>query len=142
MKLKPVFYFLLFFLFSAFCWAASTTTTTLVNLDAPSAEDYKLLLEIIASVKALGPIGIVMVATQIIMLVIKAKILDLGKWNLAVVLGLSAVFGALLLKKDGIGWSEVLLNATTLASLQVFVHQIYVQFIKKETPSAEPVVKS
>lgn len=79
----------------------------------------------------LAGVGIVI---QLLMLFFRTPLaLFASKFKLVVVAGLSLVGGIVGLAASGMSIGEALLHSSTLAFAQVFFHQVYVQFIKKES---------
>lgn len=120
-------------LFCSLCFGESVTTTTLVNLEPPSADDINGFISTLGGMKVAGGLGIVMALVQALMLIIKLKFADLGKWNLPLVMALSTIGGIIYLKITlNVGWADVLLHSQTIAAYQVLFHQLYTQFIEKK----------
>ncbi len=130
--------FLLFalLLLGCICFADGTTTSTLVNLNAPDAQDLQSLVGTVVTAKTAGILGLVAVLVQLLMFAIKWKFADLGKWNLLIVMGLNGIFGVLILHNNGVEWMEALLHSQTMAAVQIMLHQAKVQFLEKEEPKA------
>ena len=98
----------------------------------PSVADWNAFLTSLGGVKTLGTLGVVGVVVQGLMLLLKTKIGDMaGKYQLLSVLLLTLISGMVALKTQGADWASVLTHSTTLAALQVFLHQLYNQFITK-----------
>lgn len=111
--------------FSAVVWAQ----TEPVSYD----EFVAFLLQSMGGFKGASTMAAVALVVQILMKLIQTNAGELlGKWKLLTVSLLSLVGGVLALKLTGLTWGASLLHSATLASLQVFLHQGYKQFIEKK----------
>lgn len=101
----------------------------------PSAADFAAFLAALGGAKTLGVLGIVAVVVQGLMLLLKSKLGEMaGKYQLILVMLLTMVTGALALRMSGLDWASVLMHSTTLTAVQVFLHQLYTQFLEKPVP--------
>ncbi len=110
-----------------------------LSQELPVGDLLKAVTESVTSWKGLGALGIAALVVQLLMLVFRTTLMNwAGKWKLVVVYVLSLAAGYMALMVAGASWSEALLHSQTLAAAQVFVNQLYKQFIKKgdETASA------
>lgn len=100
--------------------------------ELPMDEFLKSLFEIIGGMKGAGVLAIVAMVVQLLMLLLKTSLGSFaGKYQLLTVSLLTLIGGFVGLVSTGSSVAAALVNASTLAGLQVFIHQIYVQFIKK-----------
>jgi hypothetical protein len=106
--------------------AQSVTSTTLVNMQPPDAQEVAGFIKAIGGWKMLG-------AVQAAILVIRSNFVKLeGKYKLLLVLGLSLISGVLVLTSGGMALGEAAIHSQTLAALQVFINQIWKQFVEKD----------
>lgn len=77
-------------------------------------------------------IAIVITITQLLMKLLEGPLADVaGKFKILIVTGLSLVLAVATGVATGMSLLESLLAGGGLAALQVFIHQIYVQFFQK-----------
>lgn len=101
-------------------------------LPAIQGEDVSQFLESINGLKGLGAMGIALLVVQGLLLALRSSFVNLpGKWKLVVASGLSLVTGVLALRLNGVDLTAAILHGSTLASLNVFAHQIVKQFTEK-----------
>jgi hypothetical protein len=113
--------------------AQSVTSTTLVNMQPPDAQEVAGFIKAIGGWKMLGLMGIAMGAVQAAILVIRSNFVKLeGQYTLLLVLGLSLISGVLVLTSGGMALGEAAIHSQTLAALQVFINQIWKQFVEKD----------
>lgn len=94
--------------------------------------------------KGLGAMGIAAFLTQILaafmltpffssLIKLKKPIEEwMGKWKLALVLGLAMLSGISMLIATGLDWKAALVHSSTLATFQVFAHQVWKQASEKK----------
>lgn len=100
---------------------------------APTGDEFKNYVDSLGGIKGAGTLGIILLVVQGLMLLLRSKAGDLaGQLRLLLVIGLTMVGGIISLRIQGIQWVSVLTNSATLASFQVFLHQIYSQFVEKK----------
>jgi hypothetical protein len=122
-----VFLAVLLFGFAGFCFAQDGTTEP-VSYDVFVA----FLLQSLGGFKGAGSLAVVAGVIQILMKLFQTSAGELlGKWKLLAVALLSLAGGMLALKLSGVSWSAAALHGTSLAAAQVFLHQLYKQFIVK-----------
>lgn len=127
-----VFSFLLFPWLSIAQDAATVVAAGTEVIAPPTVDDLQLFLNSLGNVKGLGTLGVVAVLVQGLMIFLKTGLGQLaGKYQLVLVLLLTLVGGVIALKSQGLGWGSVLIHSSTIAAVQVFLHQIYKQFVEK-----------
>lgn len=126
----PVAGFVVFVLLVIFSLAAFATEGDVIL--PPTADQWSEFLAAIGGLKGAGTLAMVAVVIQGILLVVRLPQLPVpGKTKLLIVTGLTLVGGVIALKLQGLDWASVVLHSTTLAAFQVFLHQIYKQFLVK-----------
>lgn len=121
-----------FFIF-AFLFFPLLAFAQAVVVDPPSQADWNAFFIAIGGMKGMGTLGIVAVVVQGLMLGIKSKLGEFaGKYQLVLVVFLTMLGGMLALKMQGMDWPSVLTHSATLSAVQVFLHQVYVQFMQKQ----------
>lgn len=104
-----------------------------MELLPPSADEIQALLVSLGGLKGAGALAIVAVVVQGLMLFFKSSIAAFaGKFQLLIVMLLTLVGGVIALKSQGMDWGAVIVHSSTLTALQVFLHQIFKQFIVKK----------
>lgn len=93
-------------------------------------DDIMKFIGAIGGLKGLGALGIAAVAVQGLILVFRSQFIKLsGNAKLLVVTGLTLISGVLSLMLTGLDLPAALLHSTTLAAVQVFLNQIYKEFL-------------
>lgn len=104
-----------------------------MELLPPSTEEIQALLVALGGLKGASALAIVAVVVQGLMLFFKTKLASFaGKFQLLVVMFLSLLGGVFALKMSGVDWGAAIIHSQTLAALQVFLHQIFKQFLVKK----------
>lgn len=98
------------------------------------------LLNSIGGFSGLGVMGMVATGVQLLMLLSKTKLSKFaGKYRLLIVYGLTMISGVLsLVAFEGLDIATAILHSNTLASIQVFGHQVVKQVKKPSEPKEEP----
>lgn len=103
------------------------------EIPAPTPEDWARFLEALGGLSGLQGLGIAALVVQGLMLLLKSQFGKYaGKYQLVAVMGLSLVSGSIALKMTGLDWASVIVHSSTLGAVQVFLHQIYKQFLEKK----------
>lgn len=103
------------------------------DVPAPTPEDWEKFLAALGGLSGLQGLGVAALVVQGLMLLLKSQLGKYaGKYQLVVVMGLSLVSGSIALKMTGLDWASVLVHSSTLGAVQVFLHQIYKQFLEKK----------
>lgn len=106
------------------------------DLPPPSLDEIGQLLGSLGGLKGASALVIVGVVVQALMLVLRIPALKIAdKYKLVAVALLSLVGGVVMLLKDGVPLGAALVHSSVLAAVQVFLHQIYKQFIEKKDPA-------
>lgn len=100
----------------------------------PSGEELNLFLQSLGGVGSLKAVGIVLLVVQGLMLFFRSKLADFaGKYKLLIVTALTLIASICAGLVSGQSISASILSGGALATLQVFMNQIYTQFfLKKE----------
>lgn len=99
----------------------------------PSGEDFQLLLASLGGLKGMKALAIVMVILQGVMLFIRSKAGELlGKYRLLILYAGSLILAPIALISSGVGIGAAFIHANTLAAIQVFLNQIFKQFVSKK----------
>lgn len=100
----------------------------------PTQSEWSAFLEGLGGIKGASTLAIVALVVQGLMLALKSGLGSLtGKLQLVLVYGLTLVGGVVALKVQGMDWGSILIHSSTMSAVQVFLHQIYKQFLVKET---------
>lgn len=120
--------------------AFAQTDTTLTSLPVATYDQLvTAFLTQITSWKGATPYVIAAGVVQVVILALETPLGNIaGKYTLLAVLGLSVVSGVIAGVVSGLSFWNSLLSSGVLAAAQVFVYQIYNQFIAKasEPPAA------
>ncbi len=101
-------------------------------VDLPVDQAVGMLLQSLGGMKGTGALAIAVLVTQGIMLFFRTPLATFaGKWKLLIVAGLSLLTGFLGLIAVGVDWKVALMHANTIGALQVFGHQVFIQFTEK-----------
>lgn len=99
----------------------------------PTEADWTAFLTALGGIKGLGTLGLIAVIVQGLMIAIKLNVGKLeGKIQILLVTFLTLIGGVIALKASGMEWQAVLVHSSTLAAVQVFLHQLYKQFVEKK----------
>lgn len=125
-----------FFWLEIFAFAIATVwwrVAFAADAPIPDSDFWTALLTFLGGVKGMTVMGIAVAVTQILMLFFSTSLSDFaGAYKLVIVTGLTVVATLLGNLVTGNSLVQALLNGATLAAIQVFIHQIYVQFIQKK----------
>jgi hypothetical protein len=95
----------------------------------PTVSELQNLLNSLGGMNGASVLGITVALVQIVMMVMRTHIGKIaGKWQLAIVTGLSFAGTILGLRMMGVSWVMCFLHANTATSAQVFAHQILKNF--------------
>lgn len=101
-----------------------------------SSNDIDMFLKSMQGVEGLGTLGIVAASVQALLFLLKKNFnLIKPKYKLIVVTFLTLFAGIVSLRIEGLDWPSCILHSTTLASMQVFIHQFSKTFKKKSYKS-------
>lgn len=101
--------------------------------EVPVEDVLKSLLDLVGGIKGGSALVISALVIQLLMKVAGSKIGSYaGKWKLLIVGVLSLGSQIVAVLSSGGSIVGALINGSVLAAVQVLVHQVYVQFIKKE----------
>ena len=99
----------------------------------PTQEEIASFLASLGGIKGAGTMAIVATVVQFIMLLAKSGLGKMaGVYQILLVSFLTLVGGVVGLKMNGLDWGSAILHSSSLAAGQVFLHQLYKQFIKKD----------
>lgn len=104
-------------------------------VDVISNEAFlKSLIDAVGSVKGASTLGVVLIAVQLIMQFLKTKWGGAaGKYRLLAITGLTLVGGVLaIMATSDVTFGVAIISSANLAALQVFLHQLYKQFLEKK----------
>jgi hypothetical protein len=105
----------------------------------PSTEDISAFLSAIGGAKGAGTMAIIALIVQGLLLMFRSTIGKFaGIYQLLIVNGLTLLAGVIGLKMTGMDWGSALLHSQTLATFQVFAHQVWKQFGKLPADTAAP----
>lgn len=114
------------------------------SLPVSSDEFIQLLLNSLGGLKGASGLAVTMVVVQLVMAFLRTPIADSlfgkpsAKLRLVIVSALTVVGGVVALKISGLSTGAALVHASTMAYLQVFLHNLYSNFIEKPVdPSAK-----
>ena len=137
-------------LWSGFCFAqgdvemAATPLATPLPTplpELPTADWLMLMVAAIGGMKGMSALAIAASVSQLLLKFLSTPLAKFaGKYKLLAVTGLTLVTGVLaLMVASDMSMFVALMHSTTLAAFQVFVHQIWKQFVKKsnELPEVE-----
>ena len=101
-----------------------------IDPSAPLTDsDLQELLKSLGGVHGAGVLGTTAVVIQFLMYLMRSQVGKIaGKWQLATVAGLSFAGTVVGLRLIGVSWVGCLLHSYTLASGQVFAHQLMIKF--------------
>lgn len=103
----------------------------------PTAAEISKFLEALGGAKGLGTLGIIALIVQGLMLLLKSTVGKFaGVYQLLAVNLLTLITGIIGLKMSGMDWGSAILHSQSLAAFQVFLHQAWKQFQKKDTAAA------
>ena len=105
--------------------------TPAMVLTAPGISEWTAFLTAVAGVSGLGTMGLVALAIQGGMLVIRQF---QPKWKLLAVTGGTLALGVTTLAAQGLDWKMALMHSSTLAAAQVFGYEV-IKTIKAERNS-------
>jgi len=121
---------------SAVAFAVEDPTVVVVGMD----EFVQMLLKSVGEIKGASGLVIAVIVTQLMMKAFQTPIANMaGKYRLLIVVVLSLITGVLAMVASGVSAPAALLHSSTIAGLQVLIHQIYKQFIEKKD-EAKPAV--
>ena len=119
-------------LWSGFCFAQGDTP------ELPTADWLMLLITAIGGMKGMSALGIAAAVAQLLLKFMATPLSKFaGKYKLLAITVLTMVAGVLgLMMASDVSFMAALMHSTTLAAFQVFVHQLWKQFVDKsdETP--------
>lgn len=122
-------------IFGAFAWAQEAAAEVVVSNEGV----FKALLDLVLGYKGLKGAALTLAVVQFLILLLKSEIFGKlfkkvsGAMKLLIVSGLTLLAGILALKASGLSYAQALSDSANLALLQVFAHQVYLQFfVKKE----------
>lgn len=107
--------------------------------EIPTADWLMMLIAAIGGMKGMSALGIAAAVSQLLLKLMSTPLAKFsGKYKLLAVTGLTLISGVLGLMMIGnISIMAALMHSTTLAAFQVFVHQIWKQFVAKSAEKAE-----
>lgn len=124
----------IFCLLAFVVFGASLVFAQEVVVAPPTTADFEQFLVALGGAKTLGTMGVVALVVQGLMLVLKSSVGTwAGKYRMTLLALLTMLGGIIGLKNGGSDWASVLTHSTTLVAVQVFLHQIYKQFVEKTT---------
>jgi hypothetical protein len=99
-----------------------------------SNQDFILaLFQSIGQLKGATTLTLVIIITQLLMQFLKTPLANFAsKYKLLLVTFFSLVLGIAGLMKEGLSFGAAIIHSSTIAAIQVFIHQIYKQFIEKK----------
>lgn len=96
-----------------------------------TAGDWDAFLAAIGGARGAGVMGVIVAVIQVLLLVLKSPLGWLaGPYKLLLITVLTLFLGVTGLKLDGFDWQTALMHSTTLASFQVFLHQMWKQMLE------------
>ncbi len=105
-----------------------------------SAGQWQAFLASIGGAQGAGLMGSIVLAIQVLLFILKSPMGYLaGPYKLLLVTGLTLFLGVTSLKIQGFDWQSALMHATTLASFQVFLNQIWKNLKEAKNPTVKPV---
>lgn len=100
--------------------------------EVPVVEFIMAVISAIGGLKGATALAVAAAVVQLMMMFLKTPLaMFAAKYKLVAVYGLSIVSGIIALRIAGVALPAALVDASTLAAVQVFLHQIYKQFIEK-----------
>jgi len=101
-------------------------------MDISNSEFIQSLIVAIGGFSGASTLAVVGIIVQLLIKFFKTPIaLFASKYKLVIVSGLSVVGAVIGLSMQGVDLLSAIMSGGTLAAIQVFVHQIYKQFIEK-----------
>lgn len=108
---------------------------------APPAEpgDWDTFLTAIGGTRGAGVMGVIALAIQGLLLLLRSPLGYLaGPYKLLLITALTLFLGVTGLKIEGFDWQSAIMHSSTLASFQVFLHQMGKQLLEaKRRPKLE-----
>lgn len=96
------------------------------------SSQWAIFLESIGGPKGAGIMGAIVTAIQILLRLLNSPFGYLaGPYKLVLVTGLTLFLGITGLRIEGFDWQSAIMHSTTLSAFQVFLYELYKQFIKK-----------
>lgn len=99
---------------------------------------FKELFDLVMNYKNLSSAAGVIAVVQLLVMFLKTPAFSKvfknvsGALKMLIVSGLTLVLGVLTLKETGLSTAQALADSSTLVLIQVFVHQVYLQFFVKK----------
>lgn len=95
----------------------------------PTGAEWQDFFTALGGVQGMSTMALVALVVQGLMLMFRGPLSNLaGAGKLVVVTGLTLVGGVVSLHAQGLDWVSCLMQSTTLAAMQVFLHQVWTQF--------------
>lgn len=105
---------------------------------SPSSPEDVFLQALFSSLGGMKGAGLLLIVAMITQLLVKFSDTKWaafeGKWKLLAVSGLTLIGGVAALMSQGLTFMAALLHSTTLATAQVFLHQVVKQITEKPEP--------
>lgn len=108
-------------------------------VDLPADVALQEFLQSLGGFKGASALGIALLVVQAVMYFFRTSLASFaGKWRLAIVAGLSLVAGTMALFASGVPWQMALMHANTLGAFNVFLNQMFKQFVQKADEAPTP----
>src|SRR3954466_424795 len=99
----------------------------------PSGADFQALFASLGGLAGMKALAIVAVVIQAMMLLVRSQAGELlGKYRFLIVYAGSMILAPIALISSGVSVGAAFVHANTLAAIQVFLNQIFKQFIVKK----------
>lgn len=103
----------------------------------PTTDEISAFLHSLNGLKGGSALAVAAIIVQGLMLAFRAPLGSFaGRYRLVIMSALTLVAGWTALRMAGLDGVSALLHSTTLISLQVFAHQVYIQFVVKKNEPA------
>lgn len=115
---------------SMFCFCGTMALAQVVDPSVPpTGAEWQAFFEALGGAQGMSTLALVALGVQGLMLMFRGPLSNLaGSGKILLVTGLTLAGGVVGLRASGMDWASCFMHSTTLAAVQVFLHQLWTQF--------------